>query len=240
MHALTSTQKISTQKTYLYLPRIAFGLLIFTGIVGAASASDESLCQSGAPNLLNNGSFEQSTNADYQNAFDMISALGRTNSGVKFLDAHPQDDFPGWFSTGGIALQQGGFSEGGTIEVGQSGFLGVDAYHGQVFVEMDGNHHKQKIESLQKHTFDWELAHSGREGVDTLVVAIEYDGEKIELAQLSSDEKAWKVHRGDFSVPEDTKAFTFVITPIEASNGDIDSSNLLDDVKVCYQVNSGK
>ncbi|WP_395344451.1 hypothetical protein PN836_006710 [Ningiella sp. W23] len=198
-------------------------------------AQTKSACLSGSSNLLVNGSFEESANSRYNNAFDMISDLGRENSGVYFLDAHPQIDFPAWFTTGGISLQQGGISKGGEIEVGQSGFLGINAYHGRVFVEMDGNHHEQIVMVEPNKTFEWELAHRGRQGVDTIAFSVKYDDGFKEIAQVSTGKSGWQVHRGSFSPPKNETKLHVRITPLVASNGDIDSSNFLDDVKLCYK-----
>ncbi len=40
-------------------------------------------------------------------------------------------------------------------------------------------------------------------------------------------------HTGTYVVPQGVNQVVLTVTPLSASNGDIDSSNLLDDVKLC-------
>jgi len=56
------------------------------------------------------------------------------------------------------------------------------------------------------------------------------------LTEVSSDELAWSTHSGTYDVPAGVQLVRFSVSPSAASNGDIDSSNLLDDVKLCGEV----
>ncbi|MEM1157517.1 MAG: hypothetical protein AAF649_05470 [Verrucomicrobiota bacterium] len=183
-------------------------------------------------NLLVNGSFEMTSHPDYASAKALIEAEGRANATGHFVDAYQDSTFPGWYTTGGIALQQGGFSQGGTLELGTSGFLRVDAAEGDVFVEMDGNHHHQQVTVKPGQRLVWELQHRGRKGVDTFIVSIGPEGAQKQQGQFSSDNTEWKTHQGEYQVPEGVNTIIFTITPYKASNGDIDSSHFLDDVKL--------
>lgn len=182
-----------------------------------------SQCASGQNNLLINGSFEETSNPNYSSTYDLIEGIG---NGANFLDAHPDSDFPGWFTTGGIPLQQGGVSQGETIEVGQSGFLGVNAPDGQIFVEMDGNVHNQIVSVIPGLPVDWELSHRGREGTDQISVSAGPVGNMSVIANLSSPNTQWITHSGQYEVPAGVSQIQFAITPTGASDGDIDSSNL--------------
>ena len=185
-------------------------------------------CASGEYSLLINGSFEETSNPTYASTYDLIVATGST-----FLDAHPDTEIPGWFATGGIALQQGGFSQGGTIELGINGFIGRQAPDGQVFVEMDGNNHNQIISVNSGQLLDWELSHQGRVGTDVISVSAGPIGNQTVIAILSSPRNEWITHTGQYQVPIGVSEIQFTITPLEASDGDIDSSNLLDFVRLC-------
>ncbi|WP_423997340.1 beta/gamma crystallin-related protein [Maribacter sp. IgM3_T14_3] len=189
-------------------------------------------CASGELSLLINGSFEETSNPAYASAYDLIEDLGTVNNGVKFLDTHTDNDFPGWFTTGGIILQQGGISQGGSLELGQSGFLGRIAPDGDVFVEMDANHHNQIVSVTPGQLLDWELSHQGREGTDIISISAGPIGNQTVIATVSSSQ-SWVVHSGQFQVPNGVNEIQFTITPVQASDGDIDSSNLLDFVKLC-------
>jgi hypothetical protein len=182
--------------------------------------------------LLVNGSFEQTSHPDYASAKELIEAEGRANGKGHFIDAYKDSFFPGWYTTGGIALQQGGASKGGTLELGTSGFLKVDAAEGDVFVEMDGNHHNQAVKVVPGQQLGWELQHRGRQGVDTFIVSIGPEGAQEKQGPFESDKTAWETHRGEYKVPAGIRKIVFTITPYKASNGDIDSSHFLDDVKL--------
>jgi len=184
-------------------------------------------------NLLVNGSFEQTSNPAYSSSSELILALGSVFQGVSFVDAHPDTDFPGWFTTGGIALQQGGFSQGGTLELGLDGFLGFSSPDGEVFAELDGNNHNQIVSVTPGQLLDWEFTHRGREGTDSVSIWIgPTDAQTLE-ATVSSSNTEWVTHIGQYEVPANVTEVQLTITPASASNGDIDSSNLLDDVRLC-------
>ena len=207
-----------------------------TLMTSCASVQQHDRCDSGQPNLLINGSFEETSLNGYTSSFDLIQDTGRTyrKSIVKFLDHHPDTDFPGWFTTGGIALQQGGFSKGGTIEVGQDGFLGIQSPDGRVFAEMDGNHHNQIVNVVPGQKLVWQFSHRGRKGTDTVSVSIGAPDALERQSTVSSSNAGWSTHRGQYVVPENISELQITITPVRASDGDIDSSHLLDDVKLCY------
>uniref|UniRef100_UPI0026213BC1 T9SS type A sorting domain-containing protein n=1 Tax=uncultured Maribacter sp. TaxID=431308 RepID=UPI0026213BC1 len=194
---------------------------------------DDCKCTSGEYSLLVNGSFEETSNPAYATTFDLIEDLGSTYNSVKFIDAHTDSDFPGWFTTGGIALQQGGFSQGGTLELGQSGFLGITAPDGSVFIEMDANHHHQIITVTPGQLLDWELSHRGRPGDDEITISAGPIGNQEVIAVVSSPNTQWVSHAGQYQVPAGVSEIQFTITPSGAGDGDIDSSNLLDFVKLC-------
>ncbi|MFS4416950.1 beta/gamma crystallin-related protein [Maribacter sp. 2307ULW6-5] len=196
-------------------------------------ARDQCKCTSGEYSRLVNGSFEEINNPTYANAYDLIEGIGSSFGNVKFIDAHPDEEVPGWFTTGGIALQQGGFSQGGTLELGQSGFLGRQAADGNVFVEMDANHHHQIISVTPGEVLDWELSHRGREGEDEITISAGPVGNQTVLAVATSSNMEWITHSGQYQVPANITEIQFTITPSGASNGDMDSSNLLDFVRLC-------
>ncbi|MEO0508636.1 MAG: hypothetical protein AAF065_02110 [Verrucomicrobiota bacterium] len=183
-------------------------------------------------NLLINGSFEETSDKDYISAKALIETEGRSSGKGHFIDVYKDSAFPGWYTTGGIPLQQGGVSKGGTLELGTSGFLRIDAAEGNVFVEMDGNHHNQLVEVEPGQLLVWELQHRGRRGVDTFIVSIGPESAKKKQGAFASDKTAWKTHRGEYKVPAGVHQIVFTITPHTASDGDIDSSHLLDNVKL--------
>ena len=192
-----------------------------------------SQCTSGQNNLLVNGSFELTSNPNYSSAAELIDSIGRTAQGVKFIDRHPDTDFPGWFTTGGIPLQQGGFSQGGTLELGLNGFLGFETPDGEVFAELDGNNHNQIISVTPGQLLDWQFTHRGRVGPDTVSISLGPVDLQSVIATVTTSNKAWVTHTGQYQVPDNVDEIQLTLTPVAASNGDIDSSHLLDDVRLC-------
>ena len=197
--------------------------------------SGNSQCTSGQNNLLVNGSFELTSNPKYSSAAELIDSIGISFRGgaAKFIDAHPDTDFPGWFATGGIPLQQGGFSQGGTLELGLSGFLDFQSPEGDVFAEMDGNNHNQIISVTPGQLLDWEFTHRGRVGPDTVSISLGPVDLQSVIATVISSNDAWVTHTGQYQVPDNVDEIQLTLTPVAASNGDMDSSHLLDDVKLC-------
>ena len=182
-------KKNHTQKKLHYIFACMAGLLLFSNFLIAQSNSQ---CASGQNNLLINGSFEDTSNPNYDSAFDLIEDLGHNNSGVNFIDRHPDTDFPGWFTTGGIFNPDNGrTSTGGTLELGQSGFLGFEADDGRVFAELDGNHHDQIINVTPGQLLDWELALRGRVGIDVINISAGPVGNLSVIATASSSNTAW-------------------------------------------------
>jgi len=216
------------------LPLLVLALLPLVSATTLAQVQNNAVCESGQPNILTNGSFEQTSNPNYDTSFEMIESIGRPNSGSFFIDRHTDDEFPGWFSTGGIALQQGGFSQGGTLELGTNGFLNIPSAEGRVFAEMDGNNHNQIVAVIPGQTMTWEMWHHGRRGMDTVSLSLGAPNAVELQSVVASHSAGWSTHRGTYTVPAGMTELQLTITPVSASDGDIDSSHFLDNVKLCY------
>lgn len=96
------------------------------------------------------------------------------------------------------------------IEGWSDGFLGVPAYDGSKFVELNANYTStlyQDVNGLgDSNTINWHFAHRGRDGTDVMRLTITDlgfnqawgggDDTEIYTSVFSADENAWQVHYG--------------------------------------------
>jgi len=96
------------------------------------------------------------------------------------------------------------------IEGWSSGFLGVPAYDGNIFAELNANYDStlyQDVNGLgDSNTINWHFAHRGRYGTDVMRLTITDlgsnqawgggDDTEIYTSVFSADETAWQVHYG--------------------------------------------
>ena len=97
---------------------------------------------------------------------------------------------------------------------------------------MDGNNHVQVVSVVPGQTLEWSLDHRGRNGVDTIAVFIGPEGSPT--LQLTGDSPSgeWTTHTGQYTVPSGVMRIEFLLNPAAASDGDTDSSHLLDNVRL--------
>lgn len=96
------------------------------------------------------------------------------------------------------------------IEGWSDGFLGVPAYDGSKFVELNANYTStlyQDVNGLgDSNTINWHFAHRGRDGMDVMRLTITDlgfdqawgggDDTEIYTSVFSADDTAWQVHYG--------------------------------------------
>jgi hypothetical protein len=137
------------------------------------------------------------------------------------------ESFPSW----GYTFYNGTIPEDGwattapdnLLEIWENGFLGVPAYEGYSFAELNANHAStlyQHIGGVASGTaVNWHFAHRGRYGVDTMRLSI-YDlgadsiygngDDTILLSQeFSADNTDWVVNYGSVTSVGNTMRFAF-------------------------------
>ena len=120
------------------------------------------------------------------------------------------DPFGYGFFQGGIDTPWLTTAPDNLIEGWSSGFLGVPAYDGSKFVELNANYTStlyQDVNGLGDfNTINWHFAHRGRDGTDLMRLTITDlgfdqawgggDDTEIYTSVFSADNTAWQVHYG--------------------------------------------
>ena len=101
-----------------------------------------------------------------------------------------------------------------------------------MFAEMDGNNHVQQFTANPGDTLTWSVDHRGRRGADEITILMGPVGAATVQDVVTSPSTAWATHTGTYTVPPGVSSLEIIITPSDASDGDIDSSNFLDNVIV--------
>lgn len=110
-----------------------------------------------------------------------------------------------------------------SIEVWENGFLGVPAYEGNVFAELNANYDStlyQHINGLgDNNTINWHFAHRGRYGVDVMKLSIidlgtdqTYGGGDDTILyqnNFTADNTAWQYHTGSIISIGNLTRFSF-------------------------------
>ena len=120
----------------------------------------------------------------------------------------------------------------GQIEVWGDGFLGVPAYAGNAFAELNANSAGtlyQDVVSTPGATMSWTLAHRGRGGDDTMEVLIgdanvaDVNGSAgwdYTSPDLTDGVSAWGTHGDDYVVPAGQTCTRFAFRAVSTGSGD--------------------
>jgi hypothetical protein len=143
----------------------------------------------------------------------------------------PAASVPPWLTTDGS----------GEIEIWGDGFLGVPAYAGNAFAELNANTPGtlyQDVVSTPGSTMTWTLAHRGRDGDDEMEVLIgdanvadvlgATGWDFISLPLLDGN-AAWGVHTDDYVVPAGQTCTRFAFRAVSSVGGG-SYGNFLDEV----------
>lgn len=127
------------------------------------------------------------------------------------------------------------------IEIWGDGFLGVPAYEGNAFAELNANSPGtlyQDVMSTPGATMTWTLAHRGRDGDDEMQVLIGdanladvggATGWDYVSGNLLDTDTTWGVHTDDFLVPDGQTCTRFAFRAVSSVGGD-SFGNFLDAV----------
>jgi hypothetical protein len=143
----------------------------------------------------------------------------------------PAASVPPWQTTDGS----------GQIEIWGTGFLGVPAYAGNAFAELNANTPGtlyQDVLSIPGATMTWTLAHRGRDGDDEMEVLIGdanvadvlgSTGWDFNSGPLLDGNAAWGVHTGDYVVPAGQTCTRLAFRAVSSVGGD-SYGNFLDEI----------
>ena len=144
----------------------------------------------------------------------------------------PAADVPPWQTTDGS----------GEIEIWGDGFLGVPAFEGNAFAEINANTAAtlyQDVVSTPGATMTWSIEHRGRDGDDSMQVLIG-DGNVADVngatgwdfisGDLTDGTADWGTHSDDYVVPDGQTCTRFAFRAVSTASGSDSVGNLLDAV----------
>ncbi len=150
----------------------------------------------------------------------------------------PAASVPPWQTTDGA----------GEIELWGTGFLGVPAFEGNAFAELNANTAGtlyQDVVSTAGETMTWSLAHRGREGDDVMQVLIG-DANVADVngtagwdyisPDLTDGVNDWGTHTDEFVVPTGQTCTQFAFRAVVAGSGNDSIGNFLDAVTFAITV----
>lgn len=173
-------------------------------------------CGGGCAEPLSNGGFENpvipASNFSFEQAF---------REGVDNFDTHDLK----WSTT----------SSDNTIELWSDGFLGVNAFEGNQFAELNATEVATLFQSLcitPGSVVSWSVRHRGRDGVDVAEVRIgETLATAVTQATMSDGNTDWGLYTGQYTVPAAQQSTIFAFVSI-SSSGNSASGNFIDDVQI--------
>jgi gliding motility-associated-like protein len=123
------------------------------------------------------------------------------------------------------------------IEVWPSGFLGVPAYAGNQFVELNANAVGTLYQNFSVPPGSFvtiSFAHRGRNGVDTMYVAVgPVGGPYVTIGKYGDGNTAWGYYTVTHLIPANLgKEYSFRFVSVYATGGSLSEGNFLDDISI--------
>jgi hypothetical protein len=149
-----------------------------------------------------------------KNVCALLSALFISVNSMADLVNGGFEDFQtfgyGFFSGSNPTVNWATTAPDNSLEIWSSGFLGVQAYEGNSFAELNANYDStlyQHVNGLGDfNTINWHFAHRGRYGVDVMQLSIvdlgadqvygNGDDTILYQSNFSADDTAWQFHSG--------------------------------------------
>ena len=125
----------------------------------------------------------------------------------------------------------------GVIEVWRDGHLGVPAYSGTTYIELNASSAGdtyQEFEAVPGASLAISFAHRGRSGVDVVDVSVGPPGGPfVSLGQFSDDNLVWGYHTVTYILPNNGQTtYQLKFTAVSSSGGDASFGNFLDAITV--------
>ena len=116
----------------------------------------------------------------------------------------PEEQVEGWATIADSPSSGANYSQRNGIEIWQSGFGSVPAFEGSYFAELNAwvpGMLYQDVELIPGSSYTWSFAHRGRSGTDTINVMMGPPDAPVLQGTYSTDNTAWKVYSGIYTVP---------------------------------------
>ncbi|MBC1552218.1 DUF5011 domain-containing protein [Listeria booriae] len=157
---------------------------------------------------LQNGSFEQPA----------------IDTGSKLLN---DDAVPGWKTTATDHL----------IEL-QNHYENREAADGNQYAELNAVEASalyQDIPTTPGAKVRWQVAHQGRDGVDTAVVKFGSPSNLQTIETMTTSNNAWKTYSGTYTIPAGQTTTRFEFEAVSSATGDVTRGNFLDNIVFATQ-----
>jgi gliding motility-associated-like protein len=135
----------------------------------------------------------------------------------------PQSQVPEWRTSSGFS----------SFEIWNGACMGVPAYEGTQFAEMDQSLAPYYMDVCTEcaEIVNWGIAHRGRNGVDVMgLEAGPPGGPYVPLGTFTDGNAAWGYYTGTYTVPAGQDVTRFILTFISVSDGAPAMGNLVDAV----------
>ncbi len=155
----------------------------------------------------------------------------------------PDSFVPGWHSTSlpGVRYECGGNTglSDGVLEIWETGFSGVFANEGNQFAEINGNntgrlHQFITVPSAGNYILEYEFAHRGRAGDDTMHFGIVENNVFVNHEIFTTGNTAWGEYFGSMTfTASSTNPIEIGFEAISTASGSNGSGNFIDAVDIC-------
>lgn len=225
-HALASTLRSASSRWIRVAIALAFVYSLIAPIIGTPAPvainpipqqiASAQICPQ--PVALVNTSFE----SPVLPGANGTRPSGWTNFGNNIW-AMPESAITGWFTT----------ATDNMIEIWGQPNLGVPAYDGNQFAELNANQAStlyQDIDTstLQGFTLTYGFAHRGRDGTDTMSLRIGSTTSQTSVRSVSTGNTAWVYYTGTYTVPVGQTTTRFAFRSDSTANGNNTVGNFLD------------
>ncbi|WP_201568479.1 MULTISPECIES: Ig-like domain-containing protein, partial [unclassified Imperialibacter] len=198
---------------------------------GCGPTADGSIDASAAVSGGSGSSFDSNGNpiaisSSSNGGFDQPDIFGSTPFAQSFvggaIKTYNQSNVPGWQTT----------SPDGRIEIWSSGALGVPAYQGTQFAEINANNDATlyfDVVTVPGVTMNWSFAHRGRAGTDCIALLINAPGAPDnQINQFCTGNTAWSLYSGTYVVPAGQYVTRFFYKAVSTAGGNKSVGNFLD------------
>ncbi|MEQ9425954.1 MAG: hypothetical protein RJQ09_16130, partial [Cyclobacteriaceae bacterium] len=138
------------------------------------------------------------------------------------IKTYDQDNVSGWQTTSGDQR----------IEMWSDGALGVPAYDGNQFAEINANNDAALFFDLSTNPgqlMEWSFAHRGRSGLDSIRLLIgPPSGPDEQIGRFGTDNDDWAVYSGEYVIPAGQTTTRFKYEAISTANNNNTTGNFLD------------
>ena len=150
---------------------------------------------------------------------------------TSLIKAYKEVDVEGWGTVANDPTSGASFDERNAIELWRE--TSPPPYEGNQYAEINAyvaGTLYQDVVTTPGAVLTWQFAHRGRSGTDTVEVVIGSPASVVSQGQFSTDNTAWRVYRGAYTVPAGQTITRFGFKAVSTASS-ISVGNFIDDVR---------